>query len=280
MTTYHPQANQTELVKRTIKAAIRTCVGHKHRYWDLHLPLISFALRIAPHQSTGDTPAFLWYGRDLNTPLDLGMSPSPGCVADSVSDYKMELTSTLHVVYDHVRGSLANSQDAQKKHYDKKQHRLLFHVGDLVRLKAHPQSDASAGFTAKLAPVYKRPKQDCRSDVRPELQTDQSSRWCGGWFVTCCPFSLWMNVRKSWRVHPYSWLKLMYRTEEWISLMTRGSMDLTSYLRNQDLMTSSQLVPRTIRLCPDTLTLSYLTVMCTSLTNSLCTQKHIIHPWP
>ncbi|XP_029112112.1 uncharacterized protein LOC114911879 [Scleropages formosus] len=156
-TAYHPQSNQTERVNRTIKTAIRAYVGRKHRDWDLHLPLISFALRTAPHQSTGDTPAFLLYGRDLNTPLDLWLSPSPQYMADSVADYKVELTSALREAYDHVRESLAESQSTQKKHYDKNRRAVSFQVGDLVKLKAHPRSDASAGFSAKLAPVYKGP---------------------------------------------------------------------------------------------------------------------------
>lgn len=74
-TAYHPQSNQTERVNRTMKTAIRSYVGSKHRDWDHHLGLISFALRTAPHQSTGDSPAFLLYGRDLSTPLDLTMQP-------------------------------------------------------------------------------------------------------------------------------------------------------------------------------------------------------------
>lgn len=121
------------------------------------MPLISFALRTATHQSTGDPPAFLLYGRDLTTPRDLWMSPDPQYMADFVVDYKAELTSALKEAYDHVRESLAESQSTQKKHYDKNRRAVPFGVGDLVKLKAHPQSDASAGFSAKLAPVYKGP---------------------------------------------------------------------------------------------------------------------------
>lgn len=65
----HPQSNQTERVNWT-KTTIRAYAGSKHREWDRHLSLISFALRTAPHQSTGDSPALLLYSRDLNTPLD------------------------------------------------------------------------------------------------------------------------------------------------------------------------------------------------------------------
>ncbi len=57
-TAYHPQFNQTERLNRMIKIAIRSYVGSKHRDKDRHLSLISFALKTAPHQSTGDSPAF------------------------------------------------------------------------------------------------------------------------------------------------------------------------------------------------------------------------------
>ena len=156
-TAYHPQSNQTERVNRTIKTAIRAYVGSRHREWDRHLSLISFALRTAPHQSTGDSPAFLLYGRDLATPLDLWMQPELGPPPEDAEAYKSELSATLRDAYDHVRQSLAASHETQKCHYDKKRRQVVFKVGDLVRLRAHPRSNASVGFAAKLAPLFKGP---------------------------------------------------------------------------------------------------------------------------
>uniref|UniRef100_A0A3B3QYN6 Integrase catalytic domain-containing protein n=1 Tax=Paramormyrops kingsleyae TaxID=1676925 RepID=A0A3B3QYN6_9TELE len=156
-TAYHPQSNQTERVNRTIKTAIRAYVGLKHREWDRHLPLISFALRTAPHQSTGESPASLIYGRELETPLDLWMRPNREPGLETVEAYRSELSETLQEAYNLVRQSLAVSHEKQKFHYDKKRRHVTFSCGDLVRLKTHPRSDASSGFTAKLAPVYKGP---------------------------------------------------------------------------------------------------------------------------
>ncbi len=70
-TAYHPQSNQTKRVNWMIKTAIRSHVWSKQRDWDRHLSLISFALRIAPHQSTGDPPAFLLYGSYSVLSVDL-----------------------------------------------------------------------------------------------------------------------------------------------------------------------------------------------------------------
>lgn len=69
----------------TIKTAIRSYVGSRHRDWERHLGLISFA----PHQSTGESPAFLLYGRDLSTPLDLAMQPDLESAPESIELYNV-----------------------------------------------------------------------------------------------------------------------------------------------------------------------------------------------
>lgn len=193
-TAYHPQSNQTERVNRTIKTAIRAYVGTKHREWDLFLPHISFALRTAPHQSTGDTPAFLLYGRDLNTPLDLWLQADEECAPESMDSYKSELTSMLQDAYDHVRQTMAASHDTQKKYYDKRRRHTVFKVGDLVRLKSHPRSSAAAGFAAKLAPVYKGPYRvvQVMSDLNYRLVDNLSEEDIGVHHVSnLLPFFSW-----------------------------------------------------------------------------------------
>ncbi|KAF5881280.1 Transposon Ty3-I Gag-Pol poly, partial [Clarias magur] len=106
----------------------------------------------------------------------------------------MELTSALREAYDHVKDSLATSQTTQKKHYDKKRREVSFKVGELVKLKAHPRSDASAGFSAKLAPVYKGPYRiaEVKSDLDYKL-TRVADGAEGGVHHVCnlLPFFTW-----------------------------------------------------------------------------------------
>uniref|UniRef100_A0A8C5GZ94 Integrase catalytic domain-containing protein n=1 Tax=Gouania willdenowi TaxID=441366 RepID=A0A8C5GZ94_GOUWI len=129
-TAYHPQTNATERVNRTLKTAIRAYVEDKHTSWDKFLPQICFALRTAPHESTGFSPSMMLYGRELETPLDLVTQPS----WDGVDD--------------HIR---------RKRYYDLRRRDTSYEIGDLVRVKSHPRSDAQASFTAKLAPLYTGP---------------------------------------------------------------------------------------------------------------------------
>uniref|UniRef100_A0A3Q3KT58 Integrase catalytic domain-containing protein n=1 Tax=Mastacembelus armatus TaxID=205130 RepID=A0A3Q3KT58_9TELE len=151
-TAYHPQTNATEHVNRTLKTAIRAYVGDKHTSWDKYLPQISFALRTAPHDSSGLSPSMMLYGRELDTPLDFITQPS--------SD-----------AHDHAKAALDYSHVRQKHYYDLRRRHATYSVGDLIRVKTHPRSAAQSIFTAKLAPLFDGPLRVSRrlSDVNYRL---------------------------------------------------------------------------------------------------------------
>lgn len=156
-TAYHPQTNATERVNRTLKTAIRAYVEDKHTSWDKYLPQICFALRTACHESTGQSPAMLLYGRELDTPLDLITQPNSAGVDEPEVPYHENLRASLKDAHDHARAALSASHTKKKRYYDKKRRTISYAVDDLVRVKTHPKSDAGANFTAKLAPVYDGP---------------------------------------------------------------------------------------------------------------------------
>uniref|UniRef100_A0A672GZ00 Integrase catalytic domain-containing protein n=1 Tax=Salarias fasciatus TaxID=181472 RepID=A0A672GZ00_SALFA len=161
-TAYHPQTNATERVNRTLKTAIRAYVGDKHTAWDKYIPQVCFALRTAPHESTGLSPSMILYGRELETPLDLSLKAS------------------LKEAHDHARNVLTVSHDRQKRYYDLRRRHVSYNIGDLVRVKSHPRSDALTNFTAKLAPLYTGPYRISRkmSDVNYKLtEVDTGRRW-------------------------------------------------------------------------------------------------------
>uniref|UniRef100_A0A672KZH1 Integrase catalytic domain-containing protein n=1 Tax=Sinocyclocheilus grahami TaxID=75366 RepID=A0A672KZH1_SINGR len=141
-TAYHPQTNSTEQVNRTLKTAIRAYVGDKHTTWDRYIPQICFALRTAPHESTGFSPARMLYGRELATPLDHLIQPP--------TDY-------LNYPMLNRPDVLRSTHEKQKHHYDLRRRPVEYAPGDLVCLKTHPRSDAAANFAAKLTPLYGGP---------------------------------------------------------------------------------------------------------------------------
>uniref|UniRef100_A0A3Q1C3U8 Gypsy retrotransposon integrase-like protein 1 n=1 Tax=Amphiprion ocellaris TaxID=80972 RepID=A0A3Q1C3U8_AMPOC len=146
-TAYHPQTDATERVNRTLKTAIRAYVGDRHTSWDKYLPHICFALRTAPHDSTGLSPSMMLYDRELDTPLDLITQPSSDGVDEPGVSYPETLRASLQEAHDHARAALDYSHDRQKHYYDLRRRHTTFDVGDLVRVKTHPRSDAQSNFT-------------------------------------------------------------------------------------------------------------------------------------
>lgn len=154
---YHPQTNATERVNRILKTAFRAYVGEKHSSWDRFIPQICFALRTAPHESTGLSPSMMLCGTELETPLDLVTQLLFSGTDNPEVPYVDCLRASLQEAHDHARALLSENHEHQKHDYDLKRQQVSYQIGDLVRVKTHPRSDALASFTAKLAPLYTGP---------------------------------------------------------------------------------------------------------------------------
>ncbi|GFV99977.1 transposon Tf2-8 polyprotein [Trichonephila clavipes] len=68
---YHPQANPVERKNRDLKPRLAILVQDKHDCWSEKLPFIRFALNTAKCKTTGQTAAFLNFGRELRTPSEV-----------------------------------------------------------------------------------------------------------------------------------------------------------------------------------------------------------------
>lgn len=67
---YHPETNPVERKNRDLNPQLAILVKDKHREWPEHRPSIRFAMNTASSLSTGSTPAYLTFGRELRTPDD------------------------------------------------------------------------------------------------------------------------------------------------------------------------------------------------------------------
>lgn len=76
--------------------------------------------------------------------------PDPNHPAYSTLDKQKELLTI-------VRDNVERAQAKQKKYYDQHRKQTNFQEGDVVWVRAHPQSKADDGFTAKLAAKWKGP---------------------------------------------------------------------------------------------------------------------------
>ncbi|GFY25349.1 transposon Tf2-8 polyprotein [Trichonephila clavipes] len=68
---YHPQANPVERWNRDLKPRLVILVQDKHDCWSEKLPFIRFALNTAKCETTGQTAAFLNFGRELRSPSEV-----------------------------------------------------------------------------------------------------------------------------------------------------------------------------------------------------------------
>jgi hypothetical protein len=82
---FHPESDgQTERVNRTLEQTLRMFVSPAQDDWDDLLPAVEFACNSAVHDSTGQTPFVLNYGRQLQAPVDLAVGDEVPAANDFV----------------------------------------------------------------------------------------------------------------------------------------------------------------------------------------------------
>ncbi len=69
-TALHPQSDgMMERFNRTLENELAIFIEKHQQDWDSHVPLILLAYRSPVHESTGKTPSFLMFGREVNYSL-------------------------------------------------------------------------------------------------------------------------------------------------------------------------------------------------------------------
>lgn len=163
---YHPQANQVERPHRVIKTVLTAYVSQNQRTWSNYLAKVACAINSARHEVTSFTPNFVLFGREISM-SGAAKVPIPD---DVVVDKPQELltrSDALKKVYTDVRKRLISAYEKNRKIYNLRRRDIKFTVGESVWRKNHVLSDASKGFTAKLADKF----------VGPLLVTKVLSPW-------------------------------------------------------------------------------------------------------
>jgi hypothetical protein len=150
---YHPEANPVERKNRDIKAQMAIYVQNDHRSWPKALPAIRFAANTARCEVTGQTPAYLTFGRELRYPDDAERDLRAIVQSDT---FVPEITPQLLRIADAFRQARSHNEqrrDNQKTRVDR--HRRPspnYQPGDPVMIATNPLSNLERGFSAKLAP--------------------------------------------------------------------------------------------------------------------------------
>jgi hypothetical protein len=130
-TAFHPQTDgQTERINQLIEAYLRAYINYMQDDWEEWLDVAEFAINNAVTEAHGLSPFFIENGYDP----ELEVVPErPG---ESVTDARAkEYAEHLEELYRVLRECLVQSQERNKKYYDRRRKEMTFEVGDAVLLR-------------------------------------------------------------------------------------------------------------------------------------------------
>ena len=121
-TLYHPQSDGlVERYNRTLLAMLATAVREHPFKWEEHLRRLCLAYNTSVNPTTGYSPFFLMFGRQVRMPVEI-MYGSPTQQETTVPQYVADLQTSLTAAYMYVREQRGAKLDRQKEVYDKRSH--------------------------------------------------------------------------------------------------------------------------------------------------------------
>lgn len=181
----HPQANPTERANKTIGTMLRSYVKDNQRLWDRNLPQIGFALRTAVNETTGFTPAYLNFGRELWPDGRTDMEPNLQDPEPEEINRQVKKLGNLQDIYKDVKMRLEAAHQTNEKRYNLRHRQVEFQVGAKVLKRNFVQSDAAGFFSAKLASKFVGPFEVTKKISPTTYQLkDEEGRDVGRWHVS------------------------------------------------------------------------------------------------
>lgn len=149
---YHPESNPVERRNRDLKTQIAIFVQTEHTKWNQVLPMVRFALNTAVCQTTGYTPSYLTFGRELRSPDDVHRDMRSIVTSENfVSEVTPHLRAMSKVLRQ-ARERQELNQDRNKAYTDQHRRDETFKEGDEVLVDVHALSQARNCYTSKFAP--------------------------------------------------------------------------------------------------------------------------------
>ena len=148
---YHPQSNaRVERYHRTLNAVLgKFLEGQKSNIWDLFLPQALAAIRFNSHETTGQSPFFLMYGRDVVLPIDRILQPRRKYYGDQTHQI---LLQAQHEAFARVHNRVKKEKARQKRYADRHAKEVCLKVGDPVYVKNHTRQNQ---FEPLWRPYYR-----------------------------------------------------------------------------------------------------------------------------
>jgi len=133
-TVYKPSTNAScERFHRTLNSMIGKVLDDDQQNWDLLLPFVMAAYRSTKHETTGYTPNFLTFGREVRAPIDLILGTGQSAdTQQSYDNFAGELKQRMLRAYEIVRKHSGLAAERTKRYYDVHVKPARYGEGDLV----------------------------------------------------------------------------------------------------------------------------------------------------
>jgi transposase InsO family protein len=134
---YHPSCNGiTERLNRTLLNMLGTLEPEKKRDWKSHVAPLVHAYNATKHDTTGESPFFLMFGRQPRLPIDICMGlPSDVGQGKEYHKYVADLRTRLQEAYKLATAEAEKAQQRQKKNYDVRVRGGVVRPGDRVLVR-------------------------------------------------------------------------------------------------------------------------------------------------
>lgn len=153
-TAYRPQTNGAlERFHRTLKDLLSHYIQPDQRDWDEWVPFALAAYSSMTHSSTGDSPVFLLFGRDMDYPYEEIFKPLR-VRYDTDSNYVAEFMQRMKIAHRNAIQNMEKNTEKVHNQCNKTSASPTFSIGDRVYL--YDPSD-KVGLSSKLAKKWTGP---------------------------------------------------------------------------------------------------------------------------
>lgn len=155
LSVYHPSPNPAERVNRVIVTAIRCSLNQDkdHRNWDQNVHQIAKAIRTSVHESTGYTPYFLNFKRNM---ISRGSEYETLKESEPPKEPQQTAEDMKHL-HQQVQENLLKAYQKYSHPYNlRANYRHQFRKGEVVYKRMIHLSDKSRNFVGKFANKYEK----------------------------------------------------------------------------------------------------------------------------
>ncbi|CAC5415186.1 unnamed protein product [Mytilus coruscus] len=190
--------------------------------WNEYLPQVLLAYRSSVHSTTGFTPNFLTFGREVTLPLQ-AVIPMPSPAQDYTTckeDFVINLQNRLQTVHELARKNLKNKVQYQKKYYDEKSNKRMF-----TGWKEGTRFDGPPGEEL-FQPVYSGDEPRAASSSSMDMDITKPEAWRIT-YVALVPQSIMAEAVFGKETYRFAIADTLLTDVKYVSALTRRMLAIT-----------------------------------------------------